>query len=480
MPRFKSTTPSDNYGQPYSVTLISRVEAVINASAIARGGSLLISCSGGSDSVALLLACAELRDSWDFRLNAAYYDHGLRDHESVSKERDLVALHCRDLDVTFTTGGAERGEIQEAARKHRSGIESAARNSRYRFMHSLRRDLGCDRILLGHTRNDQSETRIQRFFQGSGASGALGIPQYTATIVRPLIHTEKREILRYLAQRGADFCEDESNSDAVFLRNRIRNELVPVLSDIFPGFVQSLDLQSERAGLIDRFLTDESSSRLAIYGAGKSVAFDRDEFYEAPPIIRLYALYNAIDKVGRRLVAPGTRVPYRALRDVVTAGDDGVGDEKHLLQTSWFELVRTDRRIEVRKRVEIEGEKGYLWLISSGETHRIVVGGANSHVVSEAVTRAGGPKVSVAGVPVVIRSRRTGDEIILAAKPVKLTTLFSQWSVAITDRWRVPVIEDRNGIAAVLGAVWGGENVFRPAAQGSREIYITVMVGIEV
>lgn len=459
------------------MTLIDRVEAVFNASTIARGSNLLISCSGGSDSVALLLLCAELRDTWGFRLNAAYFDHGLRDRESVSEERDLVAGYCRDLDVTFFMGRAERGDIQAAAKKHHSGIESAARNSRYRFMHSLRHSLACDRILLGHTRNDQSETRIQRFFQGSGASGALGIPEHTSTIVRPLIHTEKHEILHYLAERGADFCEDESNSEAVYLRNRIRNELVPVLSDIFPGFVRSLDAQSERAELIDSFLTDESSRRLTICGGDTSVAFDRTAFYDAPPIIRLYALYDAIDIVGRRLVPPGTRVPYRALRDVVTAADDGVGDEKHLLQTTWFDLVRTDCLIEVRKRVEIEGERSYLYSISSGETHQIVVGGANPHIVNEAETRAGGSTVSVTGVPVIIRSRRTGDEINLTAKPVKLTTLFSQWSVATADRWRVPVIQDRSGIAAVLGAVWDGENVFRPAKQGSREICITVIEG---
>jgi tRNA(Ile)-lysidine synthase len=114
------------------------------------------------------------------------------------------------------------------------GIEETARDQRYNFLGETARALGIRTIVLAHTADDQAETILHHIVRGTGLSGLRGIPDERKLgegirLIRPLLSIERRVVLDYLASLGQDYCEDETNRDESYTRNRIRRQLLPLL-----------------------------------------------------------------------------------------------------------------------------------------------------------------------------------------------------------------------------------------------------------
>ena len=116
--------------------------------------------------------------------------------------------------------------------------ENAARNLRYEFLVHQAEDVGFRYLATAHTADDQTETVLHRILRGTGLSGLSGIAPLrvvtpAVTLVRPLLHVRRSEILAYLESLGKTFREDKTNAENQFTRNRIRNRLLPVLRTQF-------------------------------------------------------------------------------------------------------------------------------------------------------------------------------------------------------------------------------------------------------
>ncbi len=176
--------------------------------------AIVAAVSGGTDSTALLLALADLRDE-GFDLAAVHVNHHLRGAESDGDEafvRDLCAQLGVPLDVVDGTLDTE------AIR--RRGIEAAAREVRYAKL----REKGGDRLVAtAHQKNDQAETVLMRLLTGSGIAGLRGVhPVRADGFIRPLLDLTREEIEAFLRERGVTARIDRSNEDPRFLRNRVR------------------------------------------------------------------------------------------------------------------------------------------------------------------------------------------------------------------------------------------------------------------
>nr|WP_321464582.1 tRNA lysidine(34) synthetase TilS [uncultured Desulfobulbus sp.] len=198
---------------------------------------LLVGVSAGADSMALMHILAALADRFQWQLVAAYIDHGLRPGETPA-EWERVQTAAQVLGVQ-----ADRMEVavrEKAATQHQS-LEHAARDLRYQAFAELAEKWGTSLLAVAHTADDQVEEVLLRLFRGGGRRALSGMRFYDGYILRPLLGVRKQELLVYLAEKKIAFCEDSSNAERRFLRNRIRLGLLPLLeAEYDPGIRQAI------------------------------------------------------------------------------------------------------------------------------------------------------------------------------------------------------------------------------------------------
>ncbi|HPH02995.1 MAG TPA: tRNA lysidine(34) synthetase TilS [Spirochaetota bacterium] len=189
--------------------------------------SLLVACSGGADSVALLVALARMYPG--VRIGCAHFEHGLRGDASLA-DMAFVRETAGRLGIPFHTASAEAGTIVGRA----VNLEAEARRQRYRFLESTAELEGYDWIALGHTADDQVETVVYKIFRGASLSALAGMPAVRGRIIRPLIGCRRREIEAWLTGLGYAWHEDASNRDCRFRRNALRQNILPLIEQSFP------------------------------------------------------------------------------------------------------------------------------------------------------------------------------------------------------------------------------------------------------
>jgi tRNA(Ile)-lysidine synthase len=191
---------------------------------------VLVAVSGGADSVALLRAMQRLAGPQLGEFSVAHFNHGLRGETAAGDEQFVVDL-ARTLGLDCHVGRADlsvSGAISD-------GIEATARAARYEFLIQTAERLGARYVVTGHTADDQAETVLHHILRGTGMAGLAGMPRVrvltpAVTLLRPLLNVRRSEVIDYLATLGQSHREDESNVDRSLTRNRIRHELLPLLT----------------------------------------------------------------------------------------------------------------------------------------------------------------------------------------------------------------------------------------------------------
>jgi tRNA(Ile)-lysidine synthase len=205
------------------------------------GDRVAAAVSGGADSVALLELLLEARDRLGIVVSVAHYNHRLRGGESDA-DAQFVEQLAAAKEVAFFGAGAETF--------HEANVEALARQDRYSFFEQLVRQGCCGKIATAHTADDQAETVLARLLRGGGPAGLAGILPVIrdGAVVRPLLEVRRSQLRAWATARGLTWREDSSNLDLRFLRNRIRQDLLPQLErDYNPGIVNVLSHTAEVA-----------------------------------------------------------------------------------------------------------------------------------------------------------------------------------------------------------------------------------------
>ncbi|OGW14579.1 MAG: tRNA lysidine(34) synthetase TilS, partial [Nitrospirae bacterium GWA2_42_11] len=201
------------------------------------GDSVVVGVSGGPDSVCLLYILNELKEDYNLSLHIAHLHHGFRGSEADEDVRFVQSL-SKSLGVP---AHIDHIDVPSYIKKTKLSKQAGAREVRYRFFNRLADDIGADKIALGHTADDQAETFLMRLLKGSGLHGLTGISPVRDRIIRPLIDISSDEIKGYLSERDIRYRIDSSNLSPVYLRNKIRLELIPYLAKEYnPNIMDTL------------------------------------------------------------------------------------------------------------------------------------------------------------------------------------------------------------------------------------------------
>ncbi len=227
------------------LTLEQQVACFIQRHNLFPGGSrLLLAVSGGPDSICLLHILLRLRQELDVELHVAHLDHQLRGAES-EEDADYVERLANSLDIPLTM---DKANVKAYQRKKRLSLEEAAREVRYRFLSEVAGSVGADFIVTGHTLDDNVETVLMHIIRGTGTKGLIGLKPCSQwlldgnkiTIARPLLEISRQQTVDYCRENKLIPRLDTSNLSLSPLRNRIRQQLLPLLKSYNSGIAAAL------------------------------------------------------------------------------------------------------------------------------------------------------------------------------------------------------------------------------------------------
>ena len=430
---------------------------------IEPGDLVIIGLSGGPDSLALLHLLTALQTDLDFRLHAAHVDHSFRGKEAEEEARwvEKTALQW-GVPCTLT-----KVNVPEVAREKGISSQEAGHLVRKRFFQELLQKLGAQKIALGHQADDQAETLLMHFLVGTGLEGLQGIIPVNLPLIRPLIFLRRAEIERYCWENALEPRRDPSNQKNVYLRNKIRNQVIPCLEErINPNLVDTLNrtasiiqqdedyLQKAAEQLAQRFVQTNttgsslllrewtvlhpSMQRRLIRTVFRSVGENQGLAFSHVEEVRKFMEEGQTGKVlqlpgGVRVEKDYTALLFYHESSVEQEQEENTGIKERLLKIPGETYIpETGQKImaELVERAEAANKAEKIYFPWKGEIPSLVV-----------------------------RSRRPGDRISLAGLggTKKLKAYFNEKKIPRRQRDRILLISVENSIIWIPALAVGGK-----------------------
>lgn len=454
-------SPKNNLAE----NLFTTVRTFLKSLAPDRPVSLLVAFSGGPDSTALLQLLAALRSeepSFIEKLEALYVDHRLRTKEELSEERETVTGLCKSFSVQLHIASCREGEIEAIAQERQKGVEEAARFLRYAFLEEYAEKRGLSYIATAHTADDQQETMLMRFLQGKSIESLRGIAAAPvhSRVIRPLLEVPKQQLIDFLKKSGTEYSIDSTNRETLFLRNSLRPVLAE-LNSIFPGLDASLSLLRERVALWNSYALPLLDSTLPEVLSEKSeasrrVSFDRRLFYSLNPFQRQRLLYRAWEMLNDEF----RELPFRLIRGLLY--EEGA-EEPGSWRIKIFEFLDTMLCIEKNRFFWIDNvvhpkKNRYLKVVDTDSMNLFNGCSMDLRNLDSMESENIFFYQEMVEEPLVVRSVLPGDRLTVAEGDKLISKLMKDWRIPAEERWKVPILEDRSGILAVIGKPFGGKN----------------------
>ena len=423
---------------------------VIRDSGLVPSGSPGVALvSGGADSTCLAAGLAE--HCGRPKVHALHINYGLRPTADADEQvcRRLCAMLRIDLRVERVT--LDGGNVQ-----------AAARDARYEAAERLRERLGCEWVATGHTRTDLAETMLYRLASSPGRRALMGMPARRGRLVRPLLGLERDEARDTATRAGLPFADDPTNDESRFARNRIRAEVLPVLTEINPAAERNLAETrtelAEEGRVLDRVVEEVLDAAGA---GGGAVAIRAEELAGAEPGLRRLALRALAERaaggevpLGRARAAEIWRLAGRP-----EGGDVDIGGG--LVARCERGLIRFGPAAErepdpVALRVPGEARFGPWDIRAELHPPPVEMNGPERAILDRALL----------GGDVVVRTWREGDRMRpLGMEGSKtLGDLFTDSGVPRSLRHKVPVVTVGERVAWVAGVAVSDEFRLHPTA----------------
>ncbi len=423
--------------------------------------SIVVSVSGGVDSITLLRLLYELKDEQDLELSVAHLDHGIR---GVASEEDaeFVREVAGKLGLPSTVEKRDVKDLSDTA----FSLEEAARRVRYDFLEEVKKKEAADYVALGHNRDDQVETVLMHLIQGTGLRGLGGMDPVRDFYVRPLLNTSRREIRDYAETNGLNYRQDETNRDTDHLRNRIRHELLPELEENYNPQIRKKvkelsSLADEARSFIQEKVTKEIEE-LDVEREDDQIRFQREGIQKLHPYLKKAVLRRLILKVRGSLkdvTSSHVRKVIDQLEKNPTVAQLDLPGVRFILRNGTARFLEARKKVSENTRVEFDYE------IELGEA--LVLEEAGMELTLQ---RTPGQDIPDPGdfsadsltevvdwskveQPIHVRNRKPGDRFVPLGMDgeKKLKDFFIDEKVPREERNYVPLVCDRNGVIWVVG-----------------------------
>ena len=414
------------------------------------GDTVVVACSGGPDSLALLNLLWRLQEELSVRVVAAHYEHGIRGAESKA-DADFVRAYCENKSIPFLM---EAGDIPAISQGTGESLETCARRMRYDFLHRVAAQNNGAVIATAHHADDQAETVLMHILRGSGIKGLGGILPKRDNIIRPLLFCTKADLVAYCQEQGLTPRMDATNDLADCTRNKIRLELLPILREQYNSNINNnLCNLAEMAGAEEELLQDlcgQAVSKLGIEPSSEEISCSVEGFLVQPLAVQR----RLVQYMAQQLGSTFSFVHIESLRKLI---------QRHVTGTSinlpgdcqgriGYNIVYLSKKPSVlgANNATIKDTPLEIRLKAFSEVH-LPRGGVISAKLTDSLL-AEGPfskdcvyfDVAKCGTEVVICYRKPGDKLRLAVGHKKLKDLLVDEKIPRDCRDNIPLVMNKD------------------------------------
>ncbi|KUO50750.1 MAG: hypothetical protein APF76_15755 [Desulfitibacter sp. BRH_c19] len=416
-----------------------------------QNDKILVAVSGGADSLALLHCLNLLKNKYELTLIVAHLNHMFRGMEA-DRDAEYVKQVADKLGLQSII---EKINVPEVLAENNYSPQEGARVVRYGFLRKTAKDLSCNKIALGHHKDDQAETILLNLLKGAGLDGLKGIAPKRDLYIRPLLEVKKEVLERYCEENKLSVRIDLSNFKEVYLRNKIRNSLMPLLiKDFNPRLVDVLAttadiLREENAYLEENAENLEIDCRISINKEKQKGEWLTQPFLELPIAIQRRIIRQIFFMVsGNNYNLSFYHV--ESVRNLISYSSSGSTTEL----PGQLKAIFSYDRLKIMRKEEYYSEESIDYYHEMSIPGTLLVQETNTIIESKFLSPSETMErlelkdrnealVSInPGDTLIIRNRRTGDRM----RPVgmtgtkKLKDLFIDEKIDKLERNRLPII----------------------------------------
>lgn len=419
-----------------------------------KGIKIVVGVSGGADSVALLHLLERMRKEMQWQLLAVHIHHGLRGEEADADAAFVEAL-CREKGIFCIV---RKTDIREEARKRGIGEEEAGRLFRYTVFRELAGKDG--HIAVAHHRKDQAETLLMRLCRGTGMTGLTGMLPIREKVCRPLLFCSREEIEAYCRKEGLLWREDATNGQAIYTRNKVRLEILPLLEEINPRAEEHIARTASLLAQEEDYMEQQAAvceQTVRLDAPAGEVWLCRSALMTLHPAMRRRVLRRAMQMF---LQTEPSFVQLAALEELLgkQSGRKRVFAQGLCAESRYDVLMLFQKTKEGKKPKKETEEKGFCFLLPSegegeiaqaGVTYRIWQSEEPVEISQDVCTNVFDyDKIEKS---IFCRTRRAGDVIRLKAGRKKIKDVFIDEKIPKEERDRFPMIGTEQEILWIPG-----------------------------
>ena len=374
-----------------------KIKEIKDKNLINENDKILIAFSGGPDSMFLYYVLKTLQKEYKLEISLIYINHNLRD--DVDNDIKIVTNFAKENGVKLYV---KKIDVKKYAKDNKKSVELAARELRYEMINKTLMEIGYNKIATGHNLDDNVETLVFRLIRGTSIKGLKGIPIKRGNIIRPILHFEKTEIIKFLDEKEVEYVIDYTNFENDYTRNYIRNEIFPMFFNVNSNFKLKINELIEELNynktsknkrlLIEKLeekkvkLTREKINNIynSLYDSEDELKKDGAKEFEIGENLVLRKKYDRIEIVSKKeknekekneTIKLNTRKKWNLFEIGIFNGENKVllNEYKESNNIKFYEIKLNKKVDEIKIRARIDGDRIKLKNVGYKKIKKILI-----------------------------------------------------------------------------------------------------------
>ena len=297
-------------------------QTTISTLHIKENTTIIIGLSGGPDSIYLLHQLHQIKNKLNIKIIAAHLDHEWQESSKIATQ--ICKDTCDKLSFPLITKKLSELKFES---KWNGSQEELGRKMRRHFFESIAQEYQATAIALAHHQQDQQETFFIRLLRGSSLTGLTGIKEKDGLYIRPILHCSKNDILNYLNKNNINYYTDPTNCSNDYLRNRIRNHVIPALQQADSRFDKNIISTMNHLTQVDEFLNQQVMQTLT--------TISTDQGIEIKPFLQLHIVLQQRLLLHAMISQKVTFTPSQKLLKEIVRFLAVSSSKTHTIHNSW-------------------------------------------------------------------------------------------------------------------------------------------------